>query len=468
MNDISTAMQQASSSQPARVYSYGELVDYLNALPSYEYSARAVERMAALNTVFKDIMHGLNTILVGGASGKSLAINFAAKLFAEESMLSCAVYSSHFLAYNERIVCNGEQINNKAFTDFMNQVVAGAELAGIQPTTHECIVLVGFLHALDQKAEALLLEVPLGGRFDISAVCAPKITAVTRVAEVSAGNIGESLDAIAEEMVSIAQPGALFVSAEQSKIRLQKMKIWTEARGGAWFMPVRKLANLPYIYEQLYGRTASLGERITQLYVEEILKRFSPFLRGNLLATQEGQRGRPTLEAKRAAEINPIKSMKLFWKEQFSFLRGRFEVLDKEKPLIVLDTASNVDGFTNVFLGVRLLHYQRGLKGFVLILGVPQGQNGTDLFKAVRYLLKKVTGEIIFVPLHKSLSGSCDAEELLTVCREMGIRARAASTVEQALYVAKELVDPREGLIAITGGSELVSEYWRSREVKRI
>lgn len=467
MNNVSTKINKAVASQPGRVRSYHEVVEYLDALPAREFGPQAIARMAKLNELFDAVAHKINTVLVGGTNGKSLAINFAVKLFGEENIASCALYSTHFLTYNERIAFNGESIANKAFTDVMNQVINEVELAGIAATAHELVLIGGFLHAVEHKSEVVLVEVALGGKNDVSAVCKPCITVVTRVADDATHTLGDTEDAIAAELVSVARPGVYFVSAEQSKIRLQRMKVLVEEIGAKWAMPIRKLAPLPYIYEQLYGRTASLGERITQLYVEEVLKRFSPFLRGNLLATQEGQRGRPTLEAKRNAEINPIKSMKNFWKNQFSLLRGRFEVLDKEKPVIVLDNASNVDAFTNVFLGTRLLHYQRVLKGFVLIIGVARSLDSDELLKAIRYLLKKVPGEVIFIPLENVPYESYKPEELMVMARELNIRARACQSFEQAFTTAKELVDSREGLITICGSPALVSEYWRIREVKK-
>lgn len=54
---------------------------------------------------------------------------------------------------------------------------------------------------------------------------------------------------------------------------------------------------------------------------------------------------------------------------------GRFQLLDKDKPTILLDNASNVDALKNILLGVRLLHYQRPLKGLSIILGLPRFQN---------------------------------------------------------------------------------------------
>ncbi len=468
MNNVSTKINKSATNVAGKIRNYAEIVEYLDSLPAREYGPHAVARMAQLNALFDSAAHRINTVLVGGTNGKSLAINFAMKLFAEENVLSCGLYSTHFLTYNERIVSNGETISNKSFTDIMNTVIHTVESTELAPTSHELVLIGGFLYAIESKAEVVLVEVSLGGKDDVSSVCTPSITVVTRIGDDATDTLGIDLDAIALEMVSVVQPGAIFVSSEQSKIRLQKMKIMVEERGGIWSMPIRKLAPLPYIYEQLYGRTASLGERITQIYVEDVQQRFSPFLRGNLLATQEGQRGRPTLEAKRNAEINPIKSMKNFWRQQHSFLRGRFEILEKEKPVVVLDNASNLDAFVNVFLGARLLHYQRPIRGFALIIGVAQALNADAFLKAVRYLLKKVPGEVIFVPMRNAGFAVYNPEELLAMARGLNIRARTAPTFEQAFTAAKEQVDAREGLVIVTGSPAIVADYWRMRDVKKM
>ena len=348
-----------------------------------------------------------------------------------------------------------------------NEVINLAQQHNIAATSSEILLITGLLHAHRSNAEVALIEVGLGGKFDPSAICPAHITCVTRVADDVSQCLGQDLDQVAHELITVAQKDSWFVSAEQSKLRLQKMKIWVEQeREARWVMPIRKLAPLPYVYEQLYGRIASLGERIIQIYVEEVKQKFSP-LRGNLLATQQGQRGRPTLEAKRNAELNPIKTMKMFWSEQFSLLRGRFEVLEKEKPVVLLDNASNLDACMNVFLGVRLLHYQKLIKGFVLILGVSKALNAREVVKAVRYLLKKVQGEVFFIPLPDNQD--CYApEELLALANDHNVKARSFNSFPAAIESAKNAVDERDGLIAVTGSSVMVSAYWHDRGVKKL
>ena len=466
MNNVATKISPSAIAGQNALRTFPDIIEYLDRLPAYEYGARAVARMQQLNELFGNVMYAVNTILVGGSTAKSLSIHFATQLFNEEKIATAALYSSHFLNYNERIALSGETMPSKVFGDIMTEVIQKVEGAGIAATAHELMLLVGFLYAVEQKVAVVLVEVAVGGSNDVASICRPLITAITRIADDATGLIGSTEEAVLRELTSLARPGAFFVSSEQSKIVLQQMKKLVEDRGGNWVMPIRKLAPLPYVWEQLYGRTASLGERIVQMYVEDISKQFSPLLRGNILATQQGQRGRPTREAKRNAEMNPIKTLKSFWRAQSSFMRGRFEILDKEKPVIVLDNASNTDGLKNVFLGVRLLHYQKALKGFVLIMGALRTLDTQALFNELRYLFRKVPGEVFFIPLIDA--DSCVPEELVAIAREQHIRARACSSFEEAFLTAKGQVDVRDGLIAVAGSPRLVSAYWRMREIKRL
>jgi folylpolyglutamate synthase/dihydrofolate synthase len=449
-----------------KVRTYNEVVEYLDALKAYEYSEASLLRMKELDQALGMPSANKDIILVGGTNGKSTTLSFAAKLLTEEGLAVATAYSSHVLTYNERMNVRLETITNKAFTDLLNEVITIAEGNKIKATAHELMLMASVVQAKNEKVDVLLLEVAYGGKLDAAAYFNAKLASVTRVAEDGRGQLGADLDQVAFEMLEIAKAGCWFISAEQSKIRLQKMKNWCDERKVKWAMPIRKLALLPYIYEQLYGRVASLGERIAQIYVEDIRGKFSPFLRGNLLATQKGQRGRPTLEAKRHAEQNPVKTLKHFWAEQFGLLHGRFEYLDKENPCMLLDNANNLDAFMNLFLGIRLLHYKKAVKGLVLILGVPKAVNAMEAIKLVRYLMKKVSGQMFFVPLPGDVACH-DVNDLAMMAKELNVKAKACASLEEAVSQTKGLVDERDGLIAISGSNSLVSAYWAHRGIKK-
>ncbi|MFA5075350.1 MAG: cyanophycin synthetase [Candidatus Babeliales bacterium] len=450
-----------------KLRNYTEVVDFLNSRRYADYNENVIKRMKELDKLFGNISSKLDIVLVGGTNGKSSSIHFACKLLKEEGFNVGAAYSSNFLVYNESFVVNFQTIANKDFADVVNKVINIVLAKNIDATTFEILTISSLIYFESQKVDIALLEVGIGGKYDATNFCNPKISAVTRISLDHKEILGEDVENLTLHMLEIARPGSWFISAEQSKIRLQKMKNYLEERGVKWAMPIRKLANLPYIYEQLYGRIASLGERIAQIYIEDIKGKFSPFLRGNLLATQKGQRGRPTLEAKRQAELNPIKTLKNFWKDQFDLLKGRFEVLDKEKPTIVLDSAHNLDAFENLFLGLRLLHYQKALKGLALVVGLDKKIESDKFLKVIRYLLKKVNGQVVFVPNSKNSYSFAELQDVVLKAKDYNIRAKACKNFVEGFQIAKSLVDQRDGLICITGSNEIIGEYWQNRGIKK-
>lgn len=446
---------------------YGDVIARLELAVSSEYSQKAVDRMARLDAALGFISKKIDIILVCGSNGKSLAINFASKLFKEEGVVAGECYSSHVLSYNERLTVNQHSVNNKVFAEAVHAVLQVCDQEGIQATAFEITTMAALLHFVQEGLSVALVEVAHGGNLDATAAFEAKLVAITRVAQDMPDILGSDLDTVATEMVLLARPSTWVISAEQSKLRLQKMKECAENNDINWAMPLRKLSSLPYVYEQLYGRTASLGERIAQLYFEKIKNIFSPLLHGGGASVRQGQRGRPTLEAKRQALLNPTKTLKGFWSDNFSLLRGRFELLDKEKPTVLLDAADNLDALLNLFLGIRLLHYQRPIKGLVLIVGLVASADADLVLRNIRYLLRKVNGSVLFVDLPAGeVSHSAYALEQLAT--QLGFKSQAMPSLKEAFEQAKLVVDDRHGLVAITGSIKMVASYWRTiRDIKR-
>jgi len=304
-------------------------------------------------------------------------------------------------------------------------------------------------------------------------ICKPKVVAVTRV--VSDKTLPD--DQVPQEklnaMLSVVNAESHVVSADQSKLHLQTMIDATKEKGATWAMPIRKLAQLSYPFEQLHGRCAALAERIADIYINTFANMETLVINKSLIAKQKGQRGRPTLEAKRQAELNPKKTIEQFWKETENNLPGRFQLLDKEKPSILLDNANNLDAFSNLLLGIRLLHYQRPLKGLTVIVGC----NNPDLdilefLKLLRYFFKKTSGQVVVCPVNSAAYEkglpSWDVEKVTNDIKNMKIKARACKNFTEAFDIAQKSVDERHGLVVVTGSSSLISEYWQLKGIKKL
>jgi len=417
----------------------------------------------------------LKTILIAGTNGKSLTAHFTKKLLHEEGLTVGTFLSPHILNYNERFIINNDVITNKVFAELANEVLNTAQSLNIEANTFELLTMMALVHFKNNNVDAALLEMGNNTASDATAICTPKIAAITRITE--ATDAPDALDALIQEALEIVQPGTHVVSADQSKLNLQAMQIIVEKKGGIWSMPIRKLAPLQYPYEQLHGRCAALAERIAYLFINSVTHLNKDILSKSLLAKQKGQRGRPTLEAKRQSENNPKKTIDQFWKETVAALPGRFQLFDKEKPSILLDNASNIDALSNLLLGIRLLHYQRPLKGLTLILGCnPHNQNINlpELLKILRYFFKKTSGQIFVYPAIDNAqhgitaADPMDIEKITNAIKTMRIKTKSSKTFTEAFEAAQKTVDERHGLVVITGSTRAITDYWKYKNIKKI
>ncbi len=457
-----------------RTRTYNEIVEFLNSHWTAQDDAKSADRMKKLDKALGSPSSKVPTVLITGTNGKSLTTHFATKLFKEEGLIVGALYAPHILTYNERFFIDTDFISNKNFTDISNEVINTSEENAINATTQELLIAIGLLYFAQNNVAVAIMEVEKGGiSHPLAAVTSPKIVAITRVTAQDADEEGQALDAPFQEYIGLVKEGTHLVSADQNKTNLKRMSDYTKDVKGIWEMPIRKLTVLPYPFEQLHGRCAALAERIASIFINQNApKELADQEDSSLLMKKKGQRGRPTLEAKRQSELNPKRTLEHFWKETINSLAGRFQIFDKEKPTILIDNASNIDAFKNFLLGVRLMHYQRSLKGLALVVGCYQENlDYQEFLRQVRYFFKKTSGHIILCPVIPKEGVFCtswDPEKVANDMKDLKIKARAASNFKEAFEFAKKSVTDRHGLVAIVGCSSLLAEYWNSKGIKKL
>lgn len=452
---------------------FGEVTEYLDAHWKVQVDP-SLKRMRELEKAFNYPAKQLPAILVAGTNGKSLTIEFTAKLLAHEGLSVGTFTSPHILLYKERFAIDLKSIPSKTFAEIGNEVITTVEELNIQAHSSELLTIMALLYFKRNNVDVAILELTnSNGAVDPVTIVDAKVATITRVTPVDTTLTEEQIAAAAAEMASFIKPSMHIISGDQSKLTLQTLQRVALERKGLWAMPIRKLAHLTYPFEQLHGRCAALAERIAHLFIEHHVDRKLISETNSLLLRMNGQRGRPTLESKRQAELNPRKTLEQFWKETSSDLPGKFHLLDKEKPSILLDTASNLDAFNNVLLGIRLLHYQRPHKGLAIIVGAAKNTlHNEEFLKLIRYFFKKTSGSIFICPLEDPVPGvneeqSWNAEQVANDIKGMKVKARACKNFEEAFDLAKRSVDERYGLVAISGSHSIVTAYWRLKGIKK-
>jgi len=156
---------------------------------------------------------------VAGTNGKGSTIAFL-RAFLEAAGYRCHAYTSpHLVRFNERIRLAGKLIDDDMLLDLIREVEAAGVKDGIeQPITHfEITTAIAFLAFARVPADACLIEVGLGGRYDATNLFErPHATAVTRISRDHRQFFGDVLTDIAGEKAGIFKPGAPAVVAAQA------------------------------------------------------------------------------------------------------------------------------------------------------------------------------------------------------------------------------------------------------------
>lgn len=474
MKSVRIKSDNTSSQFPGKQRSYQDIVAYLDANWKTAQTANKVERMQTISTVLGLTQNSHNAIMICGTNGKSLTTHFTTQLLQSEGLTVGSLVSPHVLTYNERIMLNGEQITNRTFADLGNAVLDAAEEKNLTLASDEALTAIALLYFKDKNADVLVVENETSKNNHPVTICDAKVVVVTRVTAESIDLDEASQDELIKDLKSIIKKDSHVVSGDQLKAHLQLLEKITEEQGGIWEMPIRKVAPLAYPFEQIHGRCAALAERASMLYMNNWGTENTTIVADSILVKQKGKRGRPTLEAKKQEKLNPKKTVEQFWKETDSQLSSRFEILKKEAPEVLLDSADNLDALENVFLGTRLLHYQRPISELVLIMAAEaQNFNAEELARAVRYFFKKTPGQIFICPLENDITPwnenqSWDISTINTEMTNKKIKASAFKSFAKAFEAAKSNCDSKTGLILITGSSNIVTSYWKNRNIKKL
>jgi dihydrofolate synthase/folylpolyglutamate synthase len=199
---------------------YDEALAYWFAHANYEQRAPSpgdlkLDRMRALLARLGEPHRRLRIVHVAGTKGKGSTSAMLA------AVLRCAGYrtglftSPHLCRFEERFQIDGQQISPdelaRAFSDVRDAVERRPFAAG-PPTFFELATAVGFLHFERRRADAVVLEVGLGGRLDSTNVCLPVLAVITSISLDHVRILGDKLSSIAREKAGIVKPGRPVIS----------------------------------------------------------------------------------------------------------------------------------------------------------------------------------------------------------------------------------------------------------------
>jgi len=153
-------------------------------------------------------------IHVAGTNGKGSTVAYTRAILESAGHRVHAYTSPHLVRFNERIVLAGRDIDDPAFAAILEECEAVNADAPI--TLFEITTAAALLAFARVPADALVLEVGLGGRLDATNVVdEPVITAITPVSMDHLQYLGDTLERIAFEKAGILKPAVPAVIGPQ-------------------------------------------------------------------------------------------------------------------------------------------------------------------------------------------------------------------------------------------------------------
>lgn len=178
---------------------------------------------------------------VAGTNGKGSTCAFLRAMLEAQGYRAHVTTSPHLVRYNERIRVAGKLIEDDRLAALLKEVLDAS--ADINPSFFEVTIAAAFTEFARVPADACVIEVGLGGRFDATNVLGPDVLAACGIAALGIdherfllapedGVPTEPMARIAFEKAGIAKPGVPLVTIAQPEIEMDTIRA-VAARAGA-------------------------------------------------------------------------------------------------------------------------------------------------------------------------------------------------------------------------------------------
>ncbi len=176
-----------------------------------------LDRMRRLLSELGDPHLAAPVIHIAGTKGKGSTASLISHMLAAAGFRTGLYTSPHLLRLEERFQIDNTPCSRQELTELVasTQAAAGRVEAagGGKATFFELTTAVAFLHFAKEKAQAVVLEVGLGGRLDSTNVCQPALCVITTIGLDHQAQLGDTITAIAGEKAGIIKRGVPVVSS---------------------------------------------------------------------------------------------------------------------------------------------------------------------------------------------------------------------------------------------------------------
>lgn len=381
--------------------------------------------------------NGLKFVHVAGTNGKGTTCTLIASVLTAAGYRTGLYLSPHVCDFRERIQLCGEMIPRAELVSAAERVFPSADrmlAQGKQITEFEIITAVAMLWFSEQKCDAVVLEVGMGGRFDATNVIEnPLVSVIASISLDHTEILGDTIEKIAREKCGIIKPGCPVVcNPDEPPEALEVIRRTAKECGSC--LTEASLSSLKVLGSDLSGTRLQYGGETLRL----------PFLGEHQVEN--------AASALAALEILRGKGWKITpeeLREGFSSacLPARLEVLST-KPPVLLDGAHNPGGTAALATAAR--RYLPAGK-IVAVMGMMADKDAANAIENLRGLFSLVIA--VAPPSPRAMAAS----DFASLWLRAGTQARAIESTEAALRLAFSSLEPG-GALVVCGSFYLAGE----------
>jgi dihydrofolate synthase/folylpolyglutamate synthase len=440
------AMANKRSYQDALEYLY-TFVDYsLTRAVRYSPDQFDLGRMREFADYLGRPQDNYPIIHVAGTKGKGSVSALCASVLGAAGYRVGLYTSPHLQEFTERIKVNGHEIPEMDFVELVDEISPYLE-SGTKLTTFEITTALALLYFSRMGANAVVLEVGLGGRLDATNIVLPEVCVITSISYDHSEFLGETLAKIAGEKAGIIKPGIpVVVSPQKAEARIAIERAAAEQAvepiqlGRDYlFAPVSRSLN-----RQNFLVWPASEQQLVDAYIEaggeqewEPTRLSMPLL--GYHQVENGATAYAALDTarQRGFEFGISEIKKGFDEVDWP---ARFEILGV-KPALVIDSAHNRDSALK--LRLALDDYFPG-RPVVMIFGASEDKDIDGMFAELMPRVKQVIATRSYHPR------AMDPGDLVEHAHRFGRAVKVVPAVEDALQEAFNTAGADE-LVLVTG-----------------
>ncbi len=220
-----------------------------------------------LNALF-DFKISFKNILsyhITGTNGKGSTVKYLTKILSKNNLKVGSFISPYVYNFNERISINDENIKDDDLVKYISIILEYEKKISYEFSFFEIITLIAFIYFKDKSVDAIVIEVGIGGLYDITNLINYKYSAITNISYDHQNILGKKLNDIFLNKLGILKPHQKFITTVDRKYHKKIIKRANLLNSSYELIRLDKIKILnkspySYIYDNLKIELSSYAE----------------------------------------------------------------------------------------------------------------------------------------------------------------------------------------------------------------